>query len=75
MAFEEQRYWDLRRWKEAQDVMSQPIEGMVIIKSGAVNNYNAIDVLQPKFDVRQYFYPIPFDEVMKNSNMVQNPGW
>jgi hypothetical protein len=75
MAFEEQRYWDLRRWKEAQDVMSQPVEGMVIIKSGSTNNYNAIDVLQPKFDQRQYFYPIPFDEVMKNSNMVQNPGW
>jgi hypothetical protein len=74
MAFEEQRYWDLRRWKEAKDAMTQPVQGMVIIKAMTLN-YNIVNVLQPKFDDRQYFYPIPFDEVLKNSNMVQNPGW
>jgi starch-binding outer membrane protein, SusD/RagB family len=74
MAFEEQRYWDLRRWKEAEAVLQQPVKGMVIVKS-TVLNYNTVTVLTPKFAQRQYFYPIPFDEVTKNTNMVQNPGW
>src|SRR5690606_25715911 len=32
MAFEEQRFWDIRRWKIAEDVMNQPLLGMRIEK-------------------------------------------
>ena len=24
---------------------------------------------------KRYFYPIPYSEVIKNKNMVQNPNW
>lgn len=74
-AFEEQRYWDLRRWKEAINIMNSPITGLQIIKNGSVLSTGEITVLQPSFAERQYLYPIPYDEVIKNDNMVQNPKW
>ncbi len=75
LAFEEHRYWDIRRWKIAEDVFNQPIEGLVIINSAGVMIPNFVDVLSTSFEERQYLYPIPYSEVIKNQNMVQNPGW
>lgn len=75
LAFEEHRYWDIRRWKIAENVFNQPIEGLVIINSAGVMIPNFVDVLSTSFAERQYLYPIPYSEVIKNQNMVQNPGW
>ena len=75
MAFEEQRYWDIRRWKAAEEIYSHPFHGLVITRSGPVLNYNVVDVLNPTFETRRYLYPIPYEEVINNDNMVQNPGW
>ena len=75
MAFEEQRYWDIRRWKIAEDVFATPLKGMRIITSQGVDSYSRIDVLTGKFTERQYLYPLPYSEVLKNDNMVQNPNW
>ncbi len=27
------------------------------------------------FERKQYLYPIPFSEMQKSKNLVQNPGW
>jgi hypothetical protein len=76
LAFEESRYWDIRRWKLAENTMNQPRMGVSIAKVGTIFNYNPIDVLATKFITpRMYLYPIPYDEVQKNPNMKQNPGW
>lgn len=82
MAFEEQRYWDIRRWRIAEKVFQDPLRGMVIIKNGGVLEYNMTNVLYAPFiddssdeHYRRYFYPIPYSEVIKNGNMIQNPGW
>ena len=32
-------------------------------------------LLSAKFDTKRYFYPIPYSEVIKNGNMIQNPNW
>jgi hypothetical protein len=75
-AFEESRYWDIRRWKIAAAVMNQPRTGVSIVKVGSSLNYNPINVLTTKFESpKMYLYPIPYDEVQKNPNMKQNPGW
>lgn len=75
-AFEEQRFWDIRRWKEAENVMNGQLHGMSIVKSSSGRiSYSLVPVLNPVFQTRQYFYPIPYDEVVKNDNMTQNPGW
>jgi hypothetical protein len=75
LAFEEHRYWDIRRWKIAEDVFSKPVNGLVIVKSGSTLNYNLVPVTATMFSAKQYLYPIVFDEVVKNRNMVQNPEW
>ena len=75
LAFEEHRYWDIRRWKIAEQVFSTPVNGLVIVKSGTTLNYNVAPVLTVTFNAKRYWYPIVFDEVVKNRNMVQNPEW
>ncbi|TFF38177.1 RagB/SusD family nutrient uptake outer membrane protein [Mucilaginibacter psychrotolerans] len=75
-AFEESRYWDIRRWKIAENLMNQPRTGISITKVGTSLNYNQVNVLATRFvSPKMYLYPIPYDEVQKNPNMKQNPGW
>nr|WP_294947557.1 RagB/SusD family nutrient uptake outer membrane protein [uncultured Mucilaginibacter sp.] len=75
-AFEESRYWDIRRWKVAETVMNQPRTGISIVKVGPSLTYNPVNVLTTKFVApKMYLYPVPYDEVQKNPNMKQNPGW
>ena len=76
LAFEEHRFWDIRRWKIAQQVYGKALHGMSIIRDGATFNYNVVEVFKPVFTApKMYLYPIPYDEVVKNDNMLQNPGW
>jgi len=75
MAFEEQRYWDIRRWRIAEDIFKQPVEGLSILKSGSNLSFTRISVAEYSFDKKRYFYPIPYSEVIKNKNMIQNPDW
>lgn len=76
LAFEEHRFWDIRRWKIAQQVYGKALHGMSITKDGPIFNYNQVEVFKPVFTApKMYLYPIPYDEVVKNDNMRQNPGW
>ena len=76
LAFEESRYFDIRRWKIADAIMNQPRKGQTIFQSGSSVTYNTVNVLTTKFVApKMYLYPVPYDEVLKNPNMKQNPGW
>ena len=76
LAFEEERYFDIRRWKIAETVMNAPRRGETIIQSGSATTYNITNALTTKFiQPKMYLYPVPYDEVLKNPNMKQNPGW
>ena len=75
MAFEEQRYWDIRRWRIAETVFEKPLRGLSIQVVGTKTNYHEVDVLSAKFDTNRYFYPIPYSELIKIGNMIQNPNW
>jgi len=77
LAFEEHRYWDIRRWMIAETVLTEPLHGKVIIKEGGALSYSDIVVYTPYkiYSKKMYLYPISYDEVIKNSQMVQNPGW
>lgn len=78
MAFEEHRFWDIRRWKIAAAAYNtSPLQGLDIqqLSSGAIN-YNPLSVLTTAFsDPKMYLYPIPYSEVVKNPQMKQNPSW
>lgn len=78
LAFEEHRFWDVRRWKIGTDVENRPIMGMDIIKNTATGTktYTPIQLLQRKFDERMYLLPIEANEVLRNKGFLQQtPGW
>ncbi|MDP4208465.1 MAG: RagB/SusD family nutrient uptake outer membrane protein [Bacteroidota bacterium] len=77
LAFEEHRFWDVRRWKIAESTLGVPLTGAEITKNAdGTFNYNYVKVEDRVFDSKMYYYPIPQDEINKNGNiLVQNTGW
>jgi hypothetical protein len=76
MAFEEQRFWDIRRWKIAGDVLNGTLHGIEGTLTGTTVVYQIVDVVPVKFNINKMFlYPIPFNEVVSNPSMTQNPNW
>lgn len=80
LAFEEHRFWDLRRWKDAETVLNKPVNGIRIAKDDAGNfTYTVFEADTRVFDPKMYWYPIPRTEILKYRNagktIVQNPGW
>jgi hypothetical protein len=77
MAFEEQRFWDIRRWKIAENVYNKPLHGIRITKSGTILNYQVetLNIPFQFFAPRMYRYAIPYSEISKNTNLIQNEGY
>ena len=80
LAIEEHRYWDVRRWKIAENISNKTLHGMKITKVGttipAVYNYEIVNIRTPVFtSPKWYLWPIPQGEVNKSVDLVQNPGW
>ncbi|MCD7973149.1 MAG: RagB/SusD family nutrient uptake outer membrane protein [Candidatus Azobacteroides sp.] len=80
LAFEEHRYWDIRRWKLAEKIYEEPLKGLSIVKNGDRLVPTEINVQtwkdgKGKFQEHMYLYPISYSECIKNRNMKQNPGW
>jgi len=79
LAFEEHRYWDLRRWKDAETLLNVPVKGMRITKDAGNYTYTVFDADTRVFQAKLYWYPIPRTEILKYRNagktIVQNPGW
>ncbi len=75
MSFEGDRFWDLRRWKLAQQYMNNTIQGWNVEKFDPLEYYRVTPVFFQSFTLRDYLWPIPENELVLNPNMVQNPGW
>lgn len=76
MAFEEQRFWDVRRWKTADSVFNQNLNGMNITKNADGSfSYQVTPVFKMRFTAQMYLYPIPYKEISGNPSIKQNPGW
>jgi len=75
LCFEAQSGWDLRRWKEMQEVLGKPMQGWSIDENQAVNYYRPRTVLIPDFRLKDYLWPIQDDNLIKNTNLVQTPYW
>lgn len=74
LAFEGPRFWDLRRWKLAATYMNKPIRGWNIQGLGT-EFYSVTTIYNPSFEFKDYFWPIPQNELLNNPNLVQNLGW
>jgi hypothetical protein len=70
LAFENHRFWDVRRWKKGpqyfKSVQVASISSSLQLTRTTVNR---------QWDDKYYFYPIPQSELKKNPHLTQNPGW
>ncbi|MBQ3813182.1 MAG: RagB/SusD family nutrient uptake outer membrane protein [Bacteroidales bacterium] len=73
-AFEDHRFWDVRRWKIGQNVMNQ-IDGVEIVKNGSNLSYSRKMVESRTWSDKMNLYPIPQAETFNNPNLTQNTGW
>ena len=74
LAFENTRYFDVRRWKIAETT-EKSVNGLDILKNASNGFYNIVRVESRVFDKRHYLFPIPNGDVQKVPLIVQNPGW
>lgn len=79
LAFEGQRYWDLRRWNMALEVLGgKRMHGMKITKqTDGTFNYQIIDCdgKDRHFEERYYQFPIPASEIKNNPKCKQIDKW
>ena len=73
-AFEDHRFWDIRRWNIAASVMGQ-LDGVEIVKNGATFTYSRKMVESRTWSDKMNLYPIPQAETFNNPNLTQNNGW
>lgn len=80
-AFEEHRYFDVRRWKEAPKYFGTTVHAITIKKYPDGKKTYEVDKLRSdvggdrKWDDKMYWLPIPKSEMDKKPNLVQNPGY
>lgn len=76
---ENQRYYDLRRWKDAPTEESEQIYGcnVLMTQDMAERYYERVRVesLQANFSRKMYFWPVLERELKWNRRMTQAPGW
>jgi hypothetical protein len=82
LALENQRYWDVKRWKLATTLFStatNPLRKMTITldKTTGIKTYTPGTITETRvFLDKQYLFPIPLTEMTKPGNkLAQNPGW
>ncbi|MCD8164866.1 MAG: RagB/SusD family nutrient uptake outer membrane protein [Bacteroides sp.] len=81
-AFEDHRYWDLLRWKDAYEAINKPVRGLDVSARESqrqqfytVRVWNTERTMRRSFSNKMYFWPIDRNVLQKNGKLVQNPGW
>ena len=70
LAFENHRFWDVRRWMKADEYF----KNVHVAEINAAKQLKRTTVAR-QWEDKYYLYPIPQSEVKKNPNLGQNPGW
>ena len=71
LAFENHRFWDVRRWKKGPKYFKN-----IQVASISSSLQLSRTTVTRQWDDKYYFYPIPQTELKKNPNLEpQNPGW
>jgi hypothetical protein len=76
LAFEGQRFFDLRRWKKAMKYYNEPVQGWDY-KGETIESYYVVTTYMNTriYGTKDYLWPLKLSTVINNSNLVQNPGW
>lgn len=79
LAFEDHRFWDVRRWRllDAGNVnnIDEDVYGVEIQNTEGALSYSKKLVDNRVWSDEMYLYPIPYNETKINTNLTQNPGW
>jgi len=81
LAFEGHRYWDLRRWRIAEQVIPVNRSGLRFILDYATRKYKLVvltnydGITAPVFQERNYYFPITARRISNNGNLQENPGY
>ena len=80
LAFEENRYWDLRRWRIAHEVLDGlRTKGMEFTYYFNEDKYDFMykngDPSSRTFQDRHYYLPFGVSRVADNPNLLENPGY
>ena len=85
---ESHRYYDLRRWKDAEKEESMQVYGFNMNITGRISDttehpelwniwHSPVEIPQVPaiFAEKMYLWPISHNELRRNRNLTQNPGW
>ena len=76
LAFEDHRYWDLLRWKDAMEVLNNPVLGVAVTKTETGWEYEVKEVATRTFYERNYYLPFLRSEIENSNNTLeQNPNY
>ena len=82
MAFEDHRYWDVRRWRTAEQDLSIHVQGIRSLRhidnSGDISfTYEVFlaETNKMNFYPRHYYIPIGQGRIDNNSRLIENPGY
>lgn len=77
LAFEEHRYFDVRRWKLGEQYLNKTVTGITVLKlpDGTKTYTPGKTVEERRFSKQMYWLPLPKSEVDKNPKILQNPGY
>jgi hypothetical protein len=74
-AFEGLRYFDIRRWRIAEDVMPGKVYGLTYTDGGGDLQTVEVPAWTNSWSDRNYLWPVPQAEVDQNPDLGQNNGW
>ena len=74
LAFEGHRFFDVRRWKIAEETENKMMHGLEItLNSDGSRTAREFEVGRHTFRTAMYFWPIPYQEIIKSPDLLQNP--
>ncbi len=80
LAFENHRFWDLRRWRTAHTELSRNFSGLhymldIETMKFRLNVIPAHGTVLPNFSQNKYYFPIGRGRIANNPNLIENPGY
>jgi len=75
LAFEEHRFWDVRRWGLSTQEFNGPVQGWYYQGEDDAEFYRVTTVDDVIFTNRDIFWPIRNYDISVNPNLLQNLGW
>ena len=81
MAYEDQRFFDVRRWMVGPDAYHEVHGVQIVYKLNSDHTTATIPIITPivirpgKWDNKAYFFPITRSELNKNDKLIELPGY